>query len=379
MEQVTRSVPFDVTVPDDQYPLVMRSIKLYRTACRKAFSVCAMAEMAGAEIVEGPKGLSLKPKTGAAKMILAEAFGIRDKKAHLYELRLWLKEVCPTWMSIVPEAIHRDVSDRWKSKDPEITKANRGFLVLQGERALAQFQHIAIPFKNTVPKLYDHTIVAKWDHGIGEVEFRHGKLDGSRYLIWKNLRDGAEGWKLGGMRLTHRNGKLRIFVTFHCPAKSEKLNPEKVATVEFTNEPDAFITMRGPGNLQGDKLGFAAAADALGRVDAKRVKFEEARKAAGSPRRRWGNRKAFKAIVEKSERNSAKRELVVKDFNHNWSRRIADNLRRWKAGVLMVVDMPEREVFGQPWQWAQFRAFLEYKVGEMGGKVYQKTTDTKAA
>lgn len=368
VSNVTRSVPFDVSVGADLHRKIRESLNLYQFACRKAFSVCALAEHAGAEIACTEKGLTVKPSSRAAKTILAEAFGIQDKKAHLYELRLWLRDLCPTWMSIVPEAIHRDVSDRWKSKDPEITKAGRGFLVLQGERGMARFQHIGMPFKNTVPKLSGHSIRAKWDFDIGEVEFRIGKLDGSRYYIWKNLRDGAPGWKLGGMRLVERKNRLRVVVTYHCPSKDETLDAGKAVKVEFTGDPESFITMRGPGNLQGDVISFASADEILRRLDARRIGLEAARKAAGNPRRAWGNRRAWKSIVGKSERNSSRRTKVVEDYNHCWTRRIVSNMRRWRAGVVYVVNLPERDVFDHPWQWAHFRFCLDYKVKEIGGE-----------
>lgn len=373
-----RSVKFDVFTDNKQ--VVIESIRLYRAACRKAYSACAIAEMAGAEIIEdAEKGIVIKPNN-TAKEILEKTFGVSGK-AHLYELRLWLRSLHPEWLSIVPESIHRDiVSPKWRGKDPEFPKATNGYLVLNGARSFGRFEHIGIPIKNTVPKMSKHSMFIKWDSEIGEVEFKLGRLDGGRHHSWKNVRDKSAGWKLGATYINERDGKIFLTMSYTAPDKEAKADSEKTLTIYFNDESkDMYINCEGSDKLQGDKISVTGIYDHL--IDMQYIadRYAKQKESAGNPRRVWGSRKFYKAIQNRITNITKRRELFLKDTNHLWSRRIVDNARRWNCGTIVAVNMPEREMFCQPWNWGQFKFDLEYKAKEWGATVKYVTQEKQDA
>jgi transposase len=363
-----KSTVFDVIA--DKRSEIITDIKRYRYACNKVNAVCYLAEIAGATIKEGDNGFSIKPgASNAAKNILAETFGIHDKKAHLYETRLWIRSLNPTWLSIVPEAIHIDVSNVWKAKDPEFVKASRGYLQIQGARRLTKFDGIGISIKNTVPKLKDHSVFVKWDSVMGEVELRLGKLDGSRYHIWNSLRDKVEGWKLGSMRLTERDGFLKLIVSYTLPDLPKAVDVDKAMYVEFGETPENFITMHTDKNYESDVISIAGTIEWVKQLEAIRIKYEAERKSYGRNKGQWGNRNGWKAVIKKSEALTLRRTNGEKDHNHCWTKRIVQNAIRWNAGAVVVVNMPERTMLDYPWSWYQFKQMLKYKIEEIGGSL----------
>jgi len=367
-----RSVRIDAIC--DKKLAVLRGIRLYRAACRKAYSACALAEAAGAEIlVDDVKGVTVKPGK-AAKEILETAFGVTGK-AHLYELRKWVRDLHPSWMSIVPESIHRDsISPKWRARDPEFPTATNGYLILNGARAFARFEHIGIPMKNTVPKLSGHSVFLKWDYEIGEVEFRLGRLDGARHHFWRNVRDGE--YKLGTTYVNERDNKIFLTISATIPDRECVVDTKTALTVAFCDEsPEAHITVSGPQAFQGDKVSVYEAIDGLASMRLIAERYEKCRQSAGNPRRIWGSRKMFRGVQERISNLAVRRERYIKDRNHLWSRRIVDNARRWGCGQVVVVNVPERELFGHPWNWTGFKFDLEYKAKEIGAVVKYATVE----
>src|SRR5512135_3066601 len=218
---MVRSTVFQVMTDDALYPKVRESVRLYRAAARQVYCACAMAEMAGAEIVYKNDIVAVNPHTDEARAILAKALG-KDGAAHLYQCRDWvLKELAPTWHSFVWDSLRRHVSSAWRAPDTQFANAKRGYLTLQGARDIARFRHLGIgmPASAARPKLHEHKLTVAWDHAIGPVEFTLPRLDGGRYVTWKCLRDHADGWKLGTIYLSERDGKLSIIVSHERPDK----------------------------------------------------------------------------------------------------------------------------------------------------------------
>lgn len=368
--ELKRSTRFDVMVSEENRKKIIESIRLYRAACRKAFSACAVAEMAGASIIEDKNGITIKPNSSSSKKILEETFDIHGKKAHLYELRTWIRSLHPSWLSIVPEAIHRTVSSRWRSPDPEFPKAKKGWLVLNGARKFGGFMHAGIEIKNTIPKLENRHIAFKWDSEIGEVQFKLARLDGSRHSIWRNLRDHTEGWKLGTMFLNERDGKIFITTSYTCPSKEIELDSDKTLEIVFSEDPSNFITMKGSGNLQGDCISAEETIGLLHQLKIKAGKWEARRRAIGNPRRAWGDKKAWKATQKVVGNVSNNRKNVEKDRNHLWTRRIVERAKSWSCGRIVLGNVPDT-LFGEPWGWYQFKSFLEYKITEIGGVLWK--------
>jgi len=363
---VKRSVKIDVIPPDNKRREVINSIRLYRAACRKAYTACSNAEMAGAEIIMGDDDIQIKPNSENAKQILELAFGVTGK-AHLYQLRVWIRDLHPTWMSIVPESIHRDiVSPRWRAKDPEFPKATRGYLTLNGARAHASFMRVGIYFKNTVPKISadKRCVSLKWDYDIGEVDFRIPKLDGSRYGIWKNLCEEREGWKPGGMFLSEKDNKIFLVLSFECPDPVSEIDVERVLSVTINEgEPENYITASCENKrFSAEKISVLDATTWLSSLDIVRQKYEK--QLAATCRHKQSKR----AVIKKMENLSSKRTNGQKTFNHIWTRRIVSHAVRTKCGTIIVSGLPERELCRHPWGWYQFKEMLKYKITELGGK-----------
>lgn len=375
-----RSVRIDIYPDKENRFVVINAIRLYRAACRKAYAACSLSEMAGSEIsVKAMKSpntddpvqqqLVIKP-TPRAKKILSLAYEIHGK-AHLYELRGWIRELHPSWLSFIPESIHRDmVSPRWRAKDPEFPQASRGFLTLNGARAVARFVNVGIYFKNTVFKLDPDArkIVLKWDRDLGPIEFKIGKLDLGRYNLWRNICAGKSGWKAGGIYLTERDGKIFLIVSYECPDPKKSLLKRQVLTVKFTGDIKNYITISSSSESYARKISCADAVALMEKFAATKARFENQLSAAGVCRR-------HRKIVSVKVRNlSLRRVNAEKDFNHVWSRAIINRAIRDRCATIIMVNRPEREfVPSIPWSWNQFETFLNYKISEIGGQLKSTT------
>jgi len=367
-----RSTTFQLIVPNEAYPKILNSIKLYRAVARQLFSACTMAEIAGSKIEIKKDNLQITPGNDEAKKILSSAFGM-DGKAHLYQCRSWvLSESAPTWLSFVWDSVRQDVSSRWRAPDSEFVKARRGWLVLQGARSISQFNHIGIgfPVATAHPKLHEHKLVLKWDKEIGPVEFTIPSLDGGRYHIWKNLREETPGWRLGTSYLNERDGKIRVTVSYECPDKKMDLDKDSTLSVEFTSEPESFICVHNQDkNFSADKISAQEVLNWLYELNKKREHFEGCRMAIGNKHKKWGSPTIWNAIQKRVSNLTERRKNGEKTRNHLWTRRIIEDIERTRCGQVTIKNFPEKELFGHPWAWSQFRQFLNYKAEEIGAKI----------
>jgi transposase len=371
METVKRSTKFEVFTTE-KYKEIIGSIKLYRALCRKVFTACAMAEMAGASITIENDNLIISPNKDGAKNILKEVFE-NDGKSHLYQLRTWIRtEEAPSLMSFAWDSLRKDVSSLWLARDPKI-KATRGWLILQGARGIALFQRRGIAFPSQQKPFFEqHKLTLKWDNVIGPIEFGLKKLDGGRYHVWKGLRDNLPGWKLNTLYLSECDGKIFVVISYDCPVVKKDLNKDNTIEVAFTEEKDSFITLKGPDNFDGELISAEEAVGILEQIKIRHDRWNKRRMAIGNPRRTWGSKKIWRATQEVISKNSEHRTTVVQARNHLWTRRIVDTAIRWNCGTVLINKMPE-SLFGEPWQWAQFKTFLKYKTEEIGIAFSAKT------
>jgi hypothetical protein len=328
-----------------------------------------MSEIAGSTIKYDEKGVSVVPNSESSRRILTETFD-KEGKYHLYQLRNFVRnDLAPTWMSFVWDSLRGDVSSRWKARDPEITKATKGWLVLQGARGLSMFTRIGIGFPSAVarPKIEGHDVTMKWDHDIGAVCFKLNKLDGGRYHVLKGVRDNLPGWKLGTVYLNERDNKLRLTVSYECPDPVKTLDPNNLMEITFTGVPNQYITVKGSGNLEGDSISVVEALGQLQQLNIKRDRWESRRAAVGNPRKAWGSKPLWDATQKVVGVVTERRSNAIKTRNHLWTRRLVEDALRWQCGSVKINNMPERELLGEPWNWSQFRQFLEYKITENGG------------
>lgn len=368
MESLQRSTTIDVIPPDHQRQAIIAAIRRYRAACRQLFAAVALAQQAGAEIQEHGEGVRVKPSNEKAKQLLTLAMD-KEGKAFAYELRTWfLEALYPDCLSFVWDSARRDVATRWSAKDPEFTRAGRGWLVLQGARRLAEFNRLGIgmPRATARPQLDGHTLTLKWDHALGAVTFAVPRLDGGRYHVWKALRDGKEGWSLGTIYLTERDGKLFVTLSHARPAVAAEVDPERSCVVTFVEQPETWLTIAGPdGATTHDAVSAVEAIAWLARMRARREELERRKAACGNPRRPWGHRRGWLAAQDVLSRLTLLRTRGVGDRSHAWTRRIVSRAVAWRCGNVVMGETGDL-LFGHPWNWSQFRVFLRYKCAERG-------------
>lgn len=370
---MNRSVVLPLIVDGDKKIEVRNSIDLFRAACRKAYSACALAEMAGAEIMVENEAVKVKPSTTRAKKLLEEVYNIKGKKAHLHELRKWLRELHPSWKSIVPESVHIAVSERWRAPDPEFPKAKRGYLTLNGARAFANFRRRGITLKHKVPKLEPHGFRAKWDFEIGEVKFRFAKMDSSRHYIWRCLYGKVEGWKCGTIYLKHDDGKLSAVVTYTCPDPPKELDPTKTLYIECSRDPQNLITAHTDDRWSGEIINGTGV---LAWLSEKEKVYQRYVSQLASFDMRQA-KKQRKGLKKRINVHTCRRKDYEQTSNHTWTRRLAEIAKRKQAGNVVVLNLPEKTLGEYPWAWAQFKKFLNYKIGDIGGTVkYVKSDET---
>lgn len=363
-ETAQRSLTLDVSAQDRQP--VVRSIRRYRLACRQLFAVVGCAGAAGATIIDDEE-LSLRPDLPRAQRLLREVFGLEadDKaKAFAYPARRWFRaDLYPTSLSFVWDSARRQVVARWNARDPEFTRASRGWLILQGARGVAEFQRVGIEFPQATarPKLGERSITLNWDTAIGPVELSLGRLDSGRWHRWTQVRYGA--WSPGTLILNERDGQLRVTLSYEKPGSAEA--PPDASRVLRVRLDESALVMAGPdGETTYDTIQMADALGMLGRLRLQRELWERRKSSAGNPRRAWGNKKAWRATVTHLGRVTLNRDRYTSDCNHAWSRRIATRALAWNCGL---VDLVVPEQLGEhSWPWAQLKDFLRYKLGERG-------------
>ncbi|MDE2102663.1 MAG: hypothetical protein KGL39_35795 [Patescibacteria group bacterium] len=388
-ENKTRSLTIDIFAPDDDRQTVLNSIRRYRAACREVYGCLLCAQAAGAHIEYDKEKdqIQVNPSGHAGAAVLAAVRGqveavkgqtgegmlytVRGGAGLGYDLRQYvLQHLLPSSLSFVWDSLRRDVVKVWTSRDPEFTKARRGWLALQGSRGVAQFnwRGIGIPVSTGRPQLGAHHLLLKWDREIGPVNFDIPTLDRGRYQVLRAIREQDEGWSLGTVFLNEHDGKLRASISYTAPSSTADLDPEAVCRVRF-GAGDAFLRIvANGGDKTYDTISDHEVVGMLKMMLLRRQKLELRRAACGNPRRPWGHRKGWLANQDVLSRATLQRERLVQDRNHAWTRRIVSRAISWRCGVIEVGTMPE-DLGGEPWKWAQFKTFLEYKASERGIKV----------
>ncbi len=412
---VTRSISIALSVDDEYHRAVVDSIRRYRACCRQLYSALLMAQCAASDIEVRDDGIRVRPHNERAKIAMGVAMGagtvtkavehIRGQGQNytvnlgvkaLYEFREYFFEALyPNAHAFVWDSCSRDVVVVWRSGDPEYPQASRGWLALQGARGPAQFnwRGIGFPRLTARPKLEGHTLTLNWDHDIGPVVFNLPRLNGGHYYIWKALRDGLPGWKLGTLYLNEKDHKLKVTLSHDRPATAAAtVDPARVCQLRFTDESETFLRMLGPdGAASYDSWSAAAAVGRLVQLKVRRDELERRRAACGNPRRPWGHRRGWLENQDVLSNNTRQRDLMQKDYAHAWSRRTVSRLLQWRCGKIQVEAWPTATItlangstrvipalFGHPWSWTQFNLFLKYKANEVGIEVLAPEPPTAA-
>lgn len=368
---VQRSLVLDLVAPNDEVKRAVRgSIRRYRAAASTAFGTLLLAQHAGATVEEMPDGdVRVKPDGARARAILAAAMG-QDGAALAYQMRRWvLDDLLPGSMSFVWDSLRRDVATAWTAKDPEFTRVSRGWLALQGSRGVAQFHRrgIGFPVATGRPRLEGRELVLRWHRDIGTVRFGLPPLDGGRYHVWRALRDGDEGWTLGTVYLTERDGHLRAVITYSRPRDVASVDPERTLSVTLSGRDDVLWRMHGPDGAETfDVLAGCEVRDWLNQTYARGQRLAARVAACGNKRRPWGDAPLFRVAQEVRGRATVKRLRGVEHRNHAWTRRMVARALGWRCGRIVVTRPDKSLLFGHPWNWTQFEHGLRYKAEERG-------------
>lgn len=85
---LNRSVVIDLDIKDKVLKkIVIDSILLFRAICRAVFSIGAIAEIAGANILRKDGRITVIRRKEKAKKILAELFDMQGYKTQMYEMK----------------------------------------------------------------------------------------------------------------------------------------------------------------------------------------------------------------------------------------------------------------------------------------------------
>ncbi|HJZ06323.1 MAG TPA: hypothetical protein VJ327_10835 [Patescibacteria group bacterium] len=367
-----RNLKIECFVRDnDLHAKIRASVRLYRACLRAAFSYCALAETAGAEIVAENGNVTVKPNDEKAREILSACVG-HSGKIKYYEMYHWMKELYPSLISNCYSKIQYIIGKMMTMKDQDIKKCQKKFLIVNGKRAFAQFNRSGIPIKSGMAKIDGHLLKCRWDKDIGEVEFTTNKMDSSTYYAFSSLREGWEGWSIKDSYLSFDEDKNKIVVilSYERPDTPTNIEPEKVMHVEFTDDKEMFITC-----YTDDKWSARpfSAAGIIGYLEEMEQIYSRYWSEFKSYERR--ERKQRNHVKEKLNRYTERRANAEKNNNHLWSKRIVDFARQQCAGKLVVVNLPEKTLFDLPYGWFDFKTKLDYKMKEIGGTVSFVTVD----
>lgn len=386
---ITLSATFDV-VPavaveerDAAYRRLRDDLKLYRHLCRKYYGVYMFAAAAGAKVSEHEKkGLQIKDDSAETKKILADAFEMRKEdgeffKAKGYEFYKDLRsQTKDTYLAEFACYVIQTIGSTWKAKDPEFTRAGRGWLNLQSARDPARFNHVPLPIHPKRVSLSDNArTISLHYRTAGPTLFRLVKMDGGRWHTWKQIATGE--WPAKTAYLHERDGRFFIRVSYQRTVEKVELDKARSLSVEFTeNEKEFCVCWLHEGkktatdDMRNEKFSATAALAELDRIFASSAWADECRKACGN--RRHGNAKALRKEKEIQERLTARRTGLVKNWNHCWSKRIVETAVRFRAGKILVVGLPSKILFGRPWNWGQFEIGIKYKSELRGIEVEKK-------
>lgn len=419
-DTLTRSFRVNLITPKDQPGLrskIVASVRTYRAALRHNAAILLTAHEAGADVkwietdamleTEDEAGNKTKVKTKVrdlrvqlkndpSRVIAAlatqqaeitkttpkenrvrgegDTYQVKLPIGAVYELRNELARQMPNMMAFALDSARRDIYAAWQAQDPEFPKATRGYLALQGLRFAGQFRKrgIGIPTATGRPVLEGRSITLKWDREIGAVKFNLAKLEGFRWAIWKKLVSKEEGWTLGTVYLSEVDKDIFATISYKRPAKEADVDPARQIKLTVDDkDPETLIRYHGPdGQDTTDFIKRASVIAFLNKSRARREALEGRKKADGAKTKRWGHRKAFEHNQAILTRATDQRENTVKDYNHAWARRIIDRAASWRCGTIVVSKLPKKSfnngppvgsIGDHPWNWSQFKLYLEYK------------------
>lgn len=358
---------------DEARELAGNGLRLWRGVCTKASAALAAVELAtGVLEVDKEGNLFLAPEHWEKNGPLFQALWGHEKSD--LALDRFIKRECPSWTAATYQLARREVVKRWGAKDADKTALSRRFLTHQSERRPAVFVNAPLQIlycesssRAVRIDIAERTIALHWDSDAGYVPFKLLELDPLRWRVLKGLADGSI--MPGGCKLQmiwgDKGPRFEIRFGYYAPVAERMADPKRVMEVAFSEDREAFMVHslrsghRPATGLPVDSVrGFAVSAVAclaqLDRIRAQSEGIESELKAVGRVRH------VRRGVVSRSERLTRRRDAVVRDWCHVWSKMAIQSAARMDCGRIEVIGMPA-QLFGRPWQWSTFKFDLEYK------------------
>ncbi len=389
--------------------------RVYRHTLRRCAAILYLAEAMGANwerytskggdenILINPKwrpildneGKPQRKEDGAifegpdSKLFLEMVFGKTGRKMCYGMINYIKQQLEPA--NMYSQACHMVIDDilrAWNAKDPLVTKASRGWMVLNSvDRRPPIFANGGIPIFKDHIRLKNNRVQFKitkdeW------LEAKFLRLDGERWNTLKKISTGE--WKIGNpVRINfgdpkRKDGKLqasgiRLYVSYTRPKRCDKaLSEKRCLEAAYTEDRKSFIKLKMrdgketlADQIRSDSLSALGALDFVDKKGKIIDKYDDQRRSCGSPcdrRSGAGHQKAYRSISMRSKRASLARKNGCRTWNHTWTSRIINLAISWRCGRVEVYDLPTT-LFERPWQWDDFKLKLKYKAKDKGIKV----------
>lgn len=383
-----RSLVIDVFMPNDKDHKLKNALredmKHYRNVTRMAACTLFAAEVATAK--ENKEKGALTPDDAGALGLLSALSG-KQGKAFAYGLYDWIGEVLGEWRAEYKTKAIDEIKTWWFAEAPRgpehegVKKMpSKGYMALNTARRLPRFQNLALPLKlGRMLKIDGHTLTVETRRK-EPYRFRVCELDSSRWWTFKAAAQGLHGLSLcDGHKLIEGKHGFRLVLAYRIEAKpSKKSKAGRVMEVGFSTAAEDLIQCRlreghksTTDEKRNRKVSVLAALDILDRLRTQQDKIDLLRRACGNrtdARNRTGSRKAFKHMAQRGERLTLQRTEVVKHWNHVWSKHIVTEAVGMRASKITLISVPE-DLLARPWQWHQFKMFVQYKAKTVGIEV----------
>ena len=382
-EKQMRTLRLEIRPADkEMWKPIKNEIHHFRAVCNQASAALHSLELLGATIEFNKEGY-LQVNCGSLKQALEarQAFFGREKGDPIYH---YVRRIAPDLKAELASQVNRIVLSTWKAKDAKF-KATRRFLAVNGARNCPRFNGRGIPIKHDKSSKASFTIAEKghrlslsWSRELGPVEFRLGDVDPSNWAHWRKIVSGDLEAHTPTLNLQKKKGKdiLVLYLSYEAETKEARLDDNRVFEAAFNeDDPSTFFVCKlveGHKNITDLKLHYelnaVAALDKIDTISTKKNEKQDLKKACGSMRARdrgEGHGGAARAYSQSIGRLSIKRNKVVKDWNHKWTRQFVRMAIRHRCKTLKIMDIPST-MFGRPWQWDGFKQILDYKCKEVG-------------
>lgn len=378
-----RTTTLGLYFPDENdYGEFLSRYKLYNQVCSKLAAELVLLAQAGADIKATTKGIRVEATMERREAVLASIFG-KEGVSYPRQLLPRAKQLLDGRLNdYYAEAAIKEVKVWWSSKDA-LYNASKGWLSLQGDRRWPNFRNVKLPLRMDKDHPYP---VDKTGHRITlriSRDFQPtAKIKTTETKYWKEWRAALDKTtRMGNPIHLIKNRKGRILLKAgYTRLPQDDLSEDQKATktqrragrtteAAFTGDVDNFIKLQirtGHRSLIDVKMRRKlSAASALVQMDRYAHQQERAKQRVKSVP--YGGRVAHREHDIQGKLTRA-RQKCARLWNSTWAKLIAVTADARDCEKVMLFDVPDT-LFARSWQWADFKAQLEYKLHDRGIKL----------